>query len=160
MASRIIPTQGHSYLVIPKALLAAPFHSKLAREFPDQSPELVGYPELPADLVASVKAVIGMMLPYGYPDLPAVADLAGVSRRTMQRMLKESNVSYSQLVERHRMDIACALLEDTDNPVNEIAIGLAYEEPANFTRAFKRKSGVSPTEYRMSARAIHPSQSE
>jgi AraC-like DNA-binding protein len=39
-------------------------------------------------------------------------------------------------------------LEDPDIQLNDLAFELGYTKPANFTRAFKRWVGVSPSEFR------------
>ena len=45
---------------------------------------------------------------------------------------------------------ACRLLKDTDMPIGRIAIESGFASPAYFTRAFRSKSGQSPTEFRTS----------
>ena len=44
---------------------------------------------------------------------------------------------------------ACRLLKDSDLAVNEIARKSGFASPAYFTRAFRSKSGLSPTEFRL-----------
>jgi AraC-like DNA-binding protein len=39
-------------------------------------------------------------------------------------------------------------LRETREPVTEIAIALGYQDAANFTRAFRRYAGCSPTAFR------------
>jgi len=57
-------------------------------------------------------------------------------------------LSYSQLLHRARMRLAASWLAETTVPVTEIAASLGYSDPANFTRSFRRKAGVSPKQYR------------
>ena len=45
---------------------------------------------------------------------------------------------------------ACRMLKDTDLPVGRIATETGFASPAYFTRAFRAKSGQSPTEFRLS----------
>ena len=47
-----------------------------------------------------------------------------------------------------RVDQACRLLLDTDLAVKEIAHASGFREQGQLGRAFRRRVGVSPTEYR------------
>ena len=46
-----------------------------------------------------------------------------------------------------------ALLANPDYTATEVGYQLGYAEPANFTRAFKRWSGVTPGRYRQTKRS-------
>ncbi|XZE56001.1 helix-turn-helix domain-containing protein [Planctomycetaceae bacterium SH139] len=71
-----------------------------------------------------------------------------VSRRSMQRFLTEAGQSFTQLVDQMRLDIATKLLADKNKSISEIASQLDYANAANFSRAFQRLSGVTPTQFR------------
>ncbi|MCB9915610.1 MAG: helix-turn-helix domain-containing protein [Planctomycetes bacterium] len=43
-------------------------------------------------------------------------------------------------------------LRQTDRPILDIALDLGYTDPSNFTRAFRRETGVSPRAFRHHAR--------
>ncbi|HEX4940254.1 MAG TPA: helix-turn-helix domain-containing protein, partial [Candidatus Kapabacteria bacterium] len=68
--------------------------------------------------------------------------------RTLQRRLKEENITFQSLFDSSRYRLACELLAQTGNPVEDIAAMLGYSEPTNFYRAFKTWSGLTPNEYR------------
>ena len=40
------------------------------------------------------------------------------------------------------------MLTDDDKPIKEIASDLGFSDVHNFTRAYKRRTGITPTEYR------------
>lgn len=146
--ARIIKGQSHSSFTIPKALLqqAIPFRATGA---PQQQKSLKDSQlDMPSGLVDAVKQVITLLLPDGCPDINLVAEIAGMSTRTFQRRLDKIDTSYSNLLQRTRMQLAAKSLTQTTIPVNEIATSLGYRDPANFTRAFRRKTGVSPRDYR------------
>lgn len=104
---------------------------------------------VPADsFKESLCQLIQSLLPREYPSLAIAAKAAGVSIRTLQRRLEEHQLNYSQLVEKIRFEQAVELLQDPTNQLIDIAFELGYTDAANFTRAFKRWTGVSPREFR------------
>lgn len=83
----------------------------------------------------------------------AASDVAAAlhtSVRTMQRRLEQSDMNFRQARDLARFEIATDLLANTNTPIAEISRRLGYEEPASFTVAFKRWSGRSPSQYRVS----------
>jgi AraC-like DNA-binding protein len=77
-----------------------------------------------------------------------VADAFGVSERTFRRHLKTAGLSYSELVDETRYKRSLELLNDTNLSITELALDLGYQYPENFTRAFRKRVGVSPSAYR------------
>uniref|UniRef100_A0A832H9Z7 AraC family transcriptional regulator n=1 Tax=Oscillatoriales cyanobacterium SpSt-402 TaxID=2282168 RepID=A0A832H9Z7_9CYAN len=100
------------------------------------------------DFSESLSQLIRSLLPGGYPHLEVVAEAAGMSVRTFQRRLEDSNLNYSRLVEQIRFEQATYLLQDSTNKLIDIAFDLGYTDPANFSKAFKRWTGISPREFR------------
>ncbi|GEM80562.1 helix-turn-helix domain-containing protein [Vibrio superstes] len=76
-----------------------------------------------------------------------VAEEVGISKSTLKRRLAKLGTSFSQLLEHTRFDMAVSLLESRRYSVYEIGYLLQYQYPENFMRAFKRISGLTPTEY-------------
>jgi AraC-like DNA-binding protein len=85
---------------------------------------------------------------HGYPPPAALARALHVTPRTLRRRLQEHGTSYQALLEEARRRDACRLLERPEVPVREIGALLGYDDPANFTRAFRGWTGVPPTEWR------------
>jgi AraC-like DNA-binding protein len=83
-----------------------------------------------------------------YPTAAEVAQQLHVSPRTLFRQLAGENSSYRGLLDRHRNELACGLLESTDLAVERIAERLGYADPSNFSRTFRRWNGVNPREFR------------
>jgi AraC-like DNA-binding protein len=100
------------------------------------------------DFSNSLFQLIRSLLPGGYPHLEIAAEAAGLSVRTFQRRLEDSNLNYSRIVEQVRFEQATYLLQDPTNKLIDIAFDLGYTDPANFSKAFKRWTGVSPREFR------------
>ncbi len=72
----------------------------------------------------------------------------GVSRRTIQRQLAASRLTFQELVNQFRLQSAAEMLADENTSIIEIATKLGYANSANFSRAFQRLSGVTPTQFR------------
>lgn len=88
-------------------------------------------------------------LPRGnYPDIHFAAAMAGTSVRTLQRRLEKEGLTYSELVERTRFEEAIRLLQEPSIKLAGISAELGYTDAAHFTRAFKRWTGLSPSQFR------------
>ncbi len=83
-----------------------------------------------------------------YPDLPSIASQLNMSERTLKRKLSEHHLSYSALLETVMSRDACELLKNHALSIDEVSQRLGYQDRSNFTRAFKRWTGKSPTEFR------------
>lgn len=88
------------------------------------------------------------LLKEGYPPIHQVSKAAEMSLRSFQRQLAKDNLNYSRLVEQVRYETAICLLQDPTLKLIEIALELGYADAANFTRAFKRWTGMSPSQFR------------
>ena len=77
-----------------------------------------------------------------------VAGMLGMHQRTLNRRLGEINTSFRQELEKLRFELARQLLANQQLSINEIASFLDYSDQAAFSRAFKRWSGVSPSDWR------------
>lgn len=65
--------------------------------------------------------------------------------RLFKEYLGETPMSYLQRI---RLQEARRLLTHTDLPIAAISEKLCYEEPSYFARLFRKRYGISPTEYR------------
>lgn len=84
----------------------------------------------------------------GYPDQETVAARLHMSTRTLARKLKDDGISFQQLLEETRRRDACNLIENSELDLQEVASRLGYQNPANFTRAFRKWTSESPSQYR------------
>lgn len=109
--------------------------------------------------VDAASRLVNALLPQGYPAVKEVAQLLCVSPRTLQRLLNEEGVSYSDLVERCRCEIACDALSHTDKAIQEIAVIVGYRNASSFARAFRRWTGKAPRAYRNQSLARQPNRS-
>ncbi|WP_111861177.1 AraC family transcriptional regulator [Acinetobacter sp. CFCC 10889] len=83
-----------------------------------------------------------------YLSIENVAERLYMSDRTLKRQLAAEGTSFSTLVDEVRYRHATSLLSRTDYTLEQIADELGYSDVANFSRAFKRWSGRSPSNWR------------
>lgn len=78
-----------------------------------------------------------------------MADYLGITRNYLFLLFKKYlGCSPSAYVIQFRLEQACQLLKQTESTLEEIASSCGYPEPAVFSKAFKRKYGVTPSKYR------------
>lgn len=88
---------------------------------------------------------------YRTATLEEAAAKVALSPAYLSRVFKEkSGESFSELLLRTRMEKACELLADIQYKSYDIAYYVGYDNPKNFSRAFKGYYGISPSEYRKS----------
>ena len=93
------------------------------------------------------KEVISV-LPQGIPRIEQVATHLNCSGRTLQRRLAERNLTYQQLVDNIRKDVAVNLLQKEHESIEKIALKTGINDGSAFYRAFKRWTGLSPGQFR------------
>jgi AraC-like DNA-binding protein len=143
--------QDYNAIKIPRSLFSVPLPSATAPDNPQTQASYVGLQRSApaADFISSLQQLIESLLIQGYPDIDQAALASGMSTRSLQRQLMEAGLSYSKLVEKVRFDLAIGWLQDPSMKISDITAELAYTDVANFSRAFKRWTGVSPREYRL-----------
>ena len=73
-----------------------------------------------------------------------------MSRRSLQRRLAEADAGYQSLVDDTRRDMALRYIQDPAKSATDITFLLGYSQQSGFSRAFRRWTGMSPSEYRSS----------
>ncbi len=85
----------------------------------------------------------------GYPDMEQVSAALHMSCRSLRRHLRAEGSSFKQLLDEARQRDAMHLLADRRLTLSQIAGLLGYQDPANFTRAFRQWTGMTPQHYRL-----------
>lgn len=147
---RVCYRQPTLALVLPREVLALARPTGIASAVPVASLEAVD----PApDFAGSVRQAVVSLLRLGVLDLAGAAETAGMSERSFQRHLAGVGLRFSRLVEDARFDVARSLLANRELRVIDVSTELGYGDSANFTRAFRRWTGVSPQRFRRVASA-------
>ena len=85
-----------------------------------------------------------------FPDIDYVAEKLNISTRTLRRRLTAEGSNYRALLDEIRFGLAREYLAETSLTMEEITGLLGYSESGNFSHAFRRWSGVSPSAWRLS----------
>lgn len=100
------------------------------------------------EFVAALQQVLRAYRRNGWLSIDQAAKLADMSTRSLQRALAAEGCSYYEVVDATRAELASEMLRNKDISLDEIAKELGYSSHTNFSRAFQRWTGKSPTEFR------------
>ena len=101
------------------------------------------------DIQARVYARLIEFLPEGECSRARVARSLYLSESSFQKKLKAVGTSYQELLDRTRTELARHYLGTEGLSISEAAFMLGFTDSSNFSRAFKRWVGVSPSKYRI-----------
>ena len=82
------------------------------------------------------------------PTLQHIAQELGMSARTLQRRLTDAAITFQQLVEDTRRELARHYLRQSTVELKGVAFLLGYEDANSFFRAFHGWEGTTPGEWR------------
>ncbi len=142
--------QPHLRLVFPVSILdipmimADPMSARLAREQCKRSlTTLIGH-----DKISEMVRELVYDEALGFSSMEDVAEKLHMSERTLQRQLTQEGTSFRTIVDEMRLQKAGGLLKRKELSLEAIAEMLGYTDVTNFTRAFKRWTGLTPSKYR------------
>ena len=92
--------------------------------------------------------MLHQMLLTGKTAASDIANLFGMSERTLRYRLEGEGTSMQRLLADTRHKLACHLLLNTTLPISKIAADLGFTESAVFSRAFRSWAGTSPSQWR------------
>jgi AraC-like DNA-binding protein len=105
----------------------------------------------PSRFLGQVRQGISAKLSEEPPSLAITARALRMSPRTLQRRIAAEGTSFQELVESVREELARVYVKDPKRSIGEIAYLLGYAELSPFLRAFKRWTGVTPSQFRAAA---------
>jgi len=100
------------------------------------------------ELIEKLHRSLRVLLLSGVASGDAVADMLAMHRRTLNRRLKEQGTTFREVLEDVRFGAACQLLRATRLTIDDVAAALGYAGVSPFARAFRRRSGVTPGQWR------------
>lgn len=131
------------------------------RPLPDANPELARHNDEVVlrylshfdreNLRTRVRAALIEILPAGEPGIAKVADALHLSVRSLQRKLADESTSFDALLNEARHELALSYLRNPRYGIGEITFLLGFSDASAFARAFKRWSGMTPTQFRSAA---------
>ena len=78
----------------------------------------------------------------------SIANSLGISVSSLHERLSHEQTSYSDLLESIRKRRALQYIRSDSLRISQIAYSLGFQNPSNFSRAFKTWTGMTPGEYR------------
>ena len=101
-------------------------------------------------LVTAIEHILTNYITERDLSIELVADLIGVSPRNLQRTLKQYDCSYRQVLDDTRKRYALKCLQINRQSIGEVSKQMGYSDAAHFTRAFKKWTGLPPSDYQQS----------
>lgn len=123
-------------------------HLKLATRTQDEAPAVHAASHPDDVLVAAARALIDSDLA-AVPRLEDIADRVGSYREKLNRAFRSRlGMTVFEYIRERRLSMATALLVETEMSVTEIADLIGYNSAANFSTAFRERTGATPIAYR------------
>lgn len=99
------------------------------------------------NIVSQTYECLESLLPRGAPTIVQVADILGLTERTLRRKLRSEETSFRQILEEVRR-VSCEIhMRDKTMTLSHVAQSLGYSEQSAFTRAFRTWYGEPPARY-------------
>ncbi len=112
------------------------------------------------NIEARVRELLMQRLEKSEPSQEEVAEHLYMSARTLQRKLGDSGTTYKVILDETRHALALAYLSAPEHSVSDITHLLGFSCGSSFTRAFRRWTGQSPSDWRAGSTPRAPRVSE
>jgi AraC-like DNA-binding protein len=150
MGCKIAWSQNRTAMVFDKSQLLEPWQMRNTEIIRANEPMLDNLLKSlrTGDIAGKVRWQLLDALDKELPSEEAIAQALHMSPRTLQRRLKAENTSYGEVVQQTRMQLAQQLLASPDISATEVGLACGFSDASAFTRAFKRWTGTTPSDYR------------
>ena len=149
--TRILFSQPVMKFPVPRALLALPL-SNLVKNMDVEEKYFQSCEPIADSFIDQLRVSLIPYLEGGEVNKKLIADMVGMSPRTLQRRLEQHSSSYSNIIDQARFMRAQTLLQTQEISFINISLMLGYQNASSFTRAFRRWCGVSPREFQVYSR--------
>lgn len=99
----------------------------------------------------NISSKVRYLLNKSHPQWLTAAEVASdlaMSESTLLRRLAKENITFQELLDEARGELACWYLAKTDLPLGEIASRIGFSDQTNFSRFFNRLKSATPAQYR------------
>lgn len=109
-----------------------------------------GWPPLgsPFNLREGLGLLLSTMLLSGAPSIAEVAEVSGMSQRSLQRQLHAEGTSFREVLDAQRREMALRFVRQTSISLSGLSQNLGYGHQSSLTRAVKRWTQESPRRLR------------
>lgn len=154
-AELVQPGFGYNLLIEATSTMILVEMARFGRRLEKGTAENAGGRGLAPWQIRRIRERVGASLEMGYPDLSELSRLCGISQSHLMRSFKASTGwQIHQYIAEERLNAAKLMLAGDEFALKEIASRLGFCSPAYFTTAFRRMTGMTPTEFRRRASAI------
>jgi AraC-like DNA-binding protein len=133
---------------IPNILLKLPVNLDIPKTLPGNSKDY----DVNGNLLDTLRQIIPPFLEAGSCKIESIAAVTELEVRTLQRRIRAHGTSFNELLGEARFALAKSRLAVQSSTTVGIATQLGYANSAHFIRAFRRWSGMTPSEFRKSNR--------
>ncbi|AXI55116.1 hypothetical protein C1J05_11985 [Sulfitobacter sp. JL08] len=134
----------------PAAWLRIPLNGDLS---PENTDELVG-PQLdmlaPKGFVEAIQTILAKHIGENDLSVEKAAELCGFSKSALARRLAKFDTTIVEILTVLKMESAKGSLGNSNASIQSIALSLGYSDATAFSRAFRKRAGLSPRAYRQS----------
>jgi len=107
----------------------------------------------PHKVASEVRELLIDLLPSGKSSQTRIANRMHRSLSTLQRQLQNEGTSYTEVRDDTRSSLARDYVRDPNLTLSQVAYIVGFSDQSNFSRAFKRWTGMTPREYRQKTEA-------
>ncbi|MCK0154867.1 AraC family transcriptional regulator [Alcanivorax sp. S6407] len=99
-------------------------------------------------IIQQIKLQVRTLMAGSSPRREIVADRLGISVRTLDRRLADAGLTWQQLLDGLRAQLAREFLREQPLTMQDIASRLGFADARSFQRRFRHWTGMSPSQYR------------
>ena len=104
----------------------------------------------PTSLRSTIEGAVTQLLPHGKANLTNVSRDLAIGSRTLIRRLGDEGLTFRKVLDESRVALAKHYLAERDLQITEVAWLLGFSEGSALSHAFKRWTGLTPRQFRMS----------